>query len=249
MTAIAGTSKKTIKSANMLIHLISYFLFFSLLLIAKKRKVNRLIKEDGALVASVQLLLLQAAGILLMGILPFLSTNSVLPMFLRTANLLSTPALLSVLLSAGVLLVAPHLSAKMYTETTSMQQPKNALSLAFITGYLFLRTLFIAAYEIWFRGFLLVDSIDLFGIPIAVSLNIALYTLLHLVNGKQEVLGCIPFGLLLCALCLWQGAVWPAVVLHLALTLSYEGTLLQKQKFKTLPHENLSHRRIRVHRG
>ncbi len=105
----------------------------------------------------------------------------------------------------------------------------------FIVGYFFIRILFICAYESWFRGYLLHDCITSLGEPLAILLNVSLYTLLHVVNGKEETLACIPFGLLLCGLCIWQGAGWPAVVIHLTLTITYETSFIRKLKTYNTP--------------
>lgn len=99
-------------------------------------------------------------------------------------------------------------------------------------AYFFVRIIFICTYEIWFRGFLLHDCIINFGVPLAILMNVSLYTLLHVVNGKEETPACIPFGLLLCSICIWQGTAWPAVVIHLALTISYEISFLRKIIYK-----------------
>jgi membrane protease YdiL (CAAX protease family) len=105
---------------------------------------------------------------------------------------------------------------------------------SFLIVYFITRSIFIIAYELWFRGFLLIDSVAFFGIPTALLLNVGLYALLHIVNGKREVLACIPFGLLLCFLCIWQGAAWPAIAIHLTLTLSYEISMTNKIITKSL---------------
>jgi membrane protease YdiL (CAAX protease family) len=84
------------------------------------------------------------------------------------------------------------------------------------------RIAFIATYEIWFRGFFLFICIDRLGNFNAVALNVVLYVLLHAVNGKREMLSCIPFGILLCAMAIWFESPLPAVLIHLALTVPYD---------------------------
>lgn len=223
---------------------ITFVLFFAFLLVAKKKGTNRLTNDAGQLVVSPQLLLLHAAGIFLFGLLPLFFEHPVFPLFFRAATLPVVPAVVTALLLLVVLWLAPRLAAKAKLQAS----PSLQLPLApYLVNYFLLRVLFIAAYEAWFRGFLLADSLAFLGLPLAVALNLFLYTLLHAVNGRQEMLGCLPFGLLLCGLCVWTGQVWPAIVLHLALTLSYELTLLKK--YKTLQHENLPDRRFGLHRA
>jgi membrane protease YdiL (CAAX protease family) len=55
-----------------------------------------------------------------------------------------------------------------------------------------------------------------------------LYTLLHAPAGKKEMIACIPFGAILCGVCIWVNAVWPAMLLHVALSMTYEINLVQK---------------------
>jgi len=94
--------------------------------------------------------------------------------------------------------------------------------------YFLFRVLFLAAYETWFRGFLLTDCMSSWSVPFAIGVNITAYMLLHAVNGKNEMLACIPFGLLLCLLSFWVNAAWPAIFIHVALTMSCEVHLLKK---------------------
>lgn len=224
-----------------------YLFFFAFLKVVKNKGANRITNEVGMLVVSRWLLVLHAAGIGLFGLLPFFSPYGHLPVFFRATALPAEPVYLTVMLLLLVLWLSPLLAGKVHLQGALqvLLQPKTPTF--YWAVYFLLRLLFIAAYECWFRGFLLMDSVARFGIPVAVCLNIVLYTLLHSVNGKREMLGCIPFGLLLCSLCIWMGQVWPAVLLHLALTISYEITLLQK--IKMVQHENFGHRRIGLHRA
>ncbi|HRO70590.1 MAG TPA: CPBP family intramembrane metalloprotease [Chitinophagaceae bacterium] len=89
-----------------------------------------------------------------------------------------------------------------------------------------LRSIFLISYEWFFRGVLLFGCMSITGAASAILINLVLYAFIHGVNGKREVLGSIPFGLLLCLLTIWCHSVWPAVVLHLILSFSYESSLL-----------------------
>ena len=227
----------------------SYLLFFALLHLAKKQGANRLFASGGTLVRSPLLLALHAAGILLFGVLPFWLAHAAVPLFFNTADLLRPSTLVSLLVVVLILWLSPRLAEKAYTGKLSSFTQKPVFITSYLRIYFLLRILFIVAYEVWFRGFLLTASIAAVGAPLAVCLNILLYTLLHVVNGKKEMIGCVPFGLVLCCLCLWQGAVWPAIAIHLALTVPYEAVLLKKQTTKTANNEGFHHRRRRLHRA
>jgi membrane protease YdiL (CAAX protease family) len=148
-----------------------------------------------------------------------------------------------------VVFISVQLAEKKFRASGSDITRNNTHSTTFIVLYFILRILFIAAYECWFRGYLLNDSIESIGLLWAIILNIVLYCVLHIVNGRAEVVACIPFGLLLCALCLWTGTVWPAIVIHLALTIPYEWSYLRKIKTpQKLPYEYTDNRRVGLSR-
>jgi membrane protease YdiL (CAAX protease family) len=93
-------------------------------------------------------------------------------------------------------------------------------------AYIFMRIIHIILYEIFFRAILLFVLIDQIGLIPAVWLNIILYALLHFHCEYDELVGTIPFGLLLCVITITYHSIWPAIVIHLALALSHECRLL-----------------------
>lgn len=100
-----------------------------------------------------------------------------------------------------------------------------------VETYLILRTLFLILYEIFFRAILLHFCMQFTSVPLAIITNVALYAAAHLFSTRQELLGTIPFGVLLCLLTLHFGCVWPAVLLHLLLALPYDILILTASKF------------------
>jgi membrane protease YdiL (CAAX protease family) len=87
-----------------------------------------------------------------------------------------------------------------------------------ITGWGF----YLLGYEYLFREFLLFTMAESVGVPIAIVVNVALYSSFHLPNGKNETLGAIPFGLVLCLVSLQTGSFALAFLLHLTLSVSSE---------------------------
>ncbi|MBB1285513.1 CPBP family intramembrane metalloprotease [Flavisolibacter sp. BT320] len=226
----------------------SYFLFFALLLLAKKRGANRITTANSHLVSSPLLLWLHLAGVLLFGLLPFCFSGGLLFSFFYISTGRPAPTMICVFLFLVTLWLAPRLAQKQGQKFSSEAWVASPTPL-FLGLYFFLRLLFIAAYEVWFRGLLLQESIAVLGTLWAVVLNTGFYTLLHLVNDKREWLLCIPFGTLLCILCIWQQAVWPAVFIHLALTMGYELTLVKKHILNTHFYAHPRHRRIGLYRS
>jgi membrane protease YdiL (CAAX protease family) len=221
---------------------LTYLLFLVLLWWAKAQDGNRLVSETGLTTNPRALLLLHVGGILILGLLPLVTRGPLAglvspaePRFQGMATLLTV--LLVPLLALGAARLAERKHRAMAPDPASAA----ALGGAYVSAYFLLRIGFICAYESYFRGYLLRESVEALGIPSAVALNLALYTALHGVNGKAEMAGCVPFGLVLCGLCLWQGATWPAVVVHLALAIPYEVYFLQNlTTLKPGRHEDFS---------
>ncbi len=215
-------------SYSVVFYSIGYFLFFLLLLISKKKKGLRLFDEDGLVSNPRMLILLHIGGIVLFGAVPFLFDHAAA--FVLFKNIAAGQPLtwMILLLVVALLFISPRLSEKKHRKFLDSAAHPGSPDKKFIITYFLVRILFICFYECWFRGFFLNDCIATFGIGWAIVLNICLYAILHIVNGKDEVIACFPFGLLLCCLCIWQGAVWPAIALHLALTVPYEMSFLKK---------------------
>ncbi|MCL6258828.1 CPBP family intramembrane metalloprotease [Aquiflexum sp. TKW24L] len=124
--------------------------------------------------------------------------------------------------------------AKKLDQKSPIYQPTPAL--AIFSGYFILRFLFLISYEIWFRGYFFSDLITVFSIPIGIGINIILYALIHIFNSKKEATSSLGFGLLVCLIVLNFGGVWPAILIHLSLSIGYEigfFVLLPKNKHKS----------------
>lgn len=95
--------------------------------------------------------------------------------------------------------------------------------------FIIVRTLFLIMYEFFFRGLMLFVMAEDFGVATAVIVNITLYVLVHWFD-KQERYGSILMGAILCAVSLYYHSVWPAIIIHLALALTNEITILINNK-------------------
>jgi membrane protease YdiL (CAAX protease family) len=214
---------------NLVIYSISYLLFFAMLLLSKIKRGIRLLDDTGIVINRVMLIVLHVAGVLLFAVISFYSFDQQLPVVV--VGKVAAGSLQIIVIGFFVILaivIAPMLAEKNCRQPGNRLSVSTSLSSRFIINYFFIRILFLAAYETWFRGYLLTDCIASWGIPVAILINISFYTLLHIVNGKNEMLGCIPFGLLLCILCTWTDAAWPAILIHIAFTVSYEVHLIKK---------------------
>lgn len=204
-----------------------YTLFFSLLWLSNEKGVNRLFDDNGFTTSPALLIIFHITGILIFGVAPFLSGHEFSYFSVQQMALLMIAV--TFVLTTLCIFISYKLASKKFQQlpqTVSLHTPGNFL----IMIYFIVRIVFICSYEVWFRGFLLGYGIDNLGILPAVLLNVALYSLLHTVNGKEEMISCIPFGFLLCYITIWQGTALPAIVIHLALTVTYELSFLRKIK-------------------
>jgi membrane protease YdiL (CAAX protease family) len=210
-------------------YLICYSGFFILSWLAKSNDGNKLLDEKGLVHNPDILIGLQVGGILWLGLLPFfIFKRSLIGIIFGndTPNVLSL--IIFLVLIIVVVFVAATQSKKVINELQNKESAINILSTSVIVRYVIVRFIFLCVYEIFFRGYLLTDSIDQWGIALAITINIILYTLVHIFSGKKEVIGCIPFGLALCAVAILFKAAWPAIILHLALSFTYEINCLKK---------------------
>jgi hypothetical protein len=225
---------------------ISYIVFFALASFCKRRNSNRLGDGGGAGQSGTLLISLHLAGIVLFGILPYFSGHLTSPLTLSPGALGHWPIWVPVL--TGLLIIIVFSVYAAMTAHSVGDHETNILNLSFLAAYFCVRIFFVISYETWFRGFFLNDCIVGVGPVPAVAINIGLYALLHVVNGKTEMLACIPFGILLCTLCIWQQAVWPAIAIHLGLSISYEASTARKLILKNLQHVDINNRGIWIHR-
>jgi len=79
---------------------------------------------------------------------------------------------------------------------------------------------YLLAYEFLFRGIVLFISVKAIGYWPAIILNVFLYALAHWPKGIKEVLGAVPFGIVLCLITLETGSIWAAFFVHSVLALS-----------------------------
>jgi membrane protease YdiL (CAAX protease family) len=78
-----------------------------------------------------------------------------------------------------------------------------------------------------FRGVLLFGLLPRLGAPLAISLSVLPYGLVHLDKPLEEALGSIVVGIALAATAIWCRSIWYGLILHLigavALTLLARG--------------------------
>jgi membrane protease YdiL (CAAX protease family) len=127
-------------------------------------------------------------------------------------------AILSPLIAALNLFNAPRKqNLNMYPQIRSAEWTPFIVVVSAITWVAYL-----LAYEFMFRGFLLFALYYELGMVAAITINTALYSLIHIPKGKTEAIGAIPLGVLLCYLTLITGNILIACVVHIVMALTNE---------------------------
>jgi membrane protease YdiL (CAAX protease family) len=208
---------------------ICFGVFFLLTFLSKLNDGSKLFDQKGVVRNSGALAGLQIAGILWLGIIP---ANIFNQSFLSVVFGNHSPGILKmivfVLLTINTIVISATQAENEFVRIMSKKISNVFITKGFVCRYFIFRIIFLVAYETWFRGYLLMDCAASFGVAWAIVISVALYTLMHSFSGRKEILGCIPFGIVLCGICIWFGAVWPAIVLHAALAISYEFKLSNK---------------------
>ncbi len=164
-----------------------------------------------------------AGGMIIAGILPAILLPNTQDEILAWPDPVNAIQVLTFFITA-LLLVALVLTSR--NSLPAVKNVDHKYAFANVWAHLLLRSSFLACYEWFFRGCILFSCIDQFGVPIAIIINLVLYALIHSFNSKKELYGSLPFGLILCVFSIWYQSVWPAVLLHLLLSSSYEFFLL-----------------------
>jgi membrane protease YdiL (CAAX protease family) len=78
--------------------------------------------------------------------------------------------------------------------------------------------IYLIGYEFLFRGILLFECYNSFGFWPAIAINIAIYSAIHMVNGKEQTIGALIFGGIACFLTLTRGTILIPLIMHVSLS-------------------------------
>jgi membrane protease YdiL (CAAX protease family) len=79
--------------------------------------------------------------------------------------------------------------------------------------------IYLAGYEFLFRGILLFECNNSFGFWPAIAINVAIYSAIHMVNGKDQAIGALIFGTIACYFTLTRGTILIPIFMHITLSL------------------------------
>ena len=193
---------------------------------ARLHNSNRLFTETGKPARSMPLLIVShVAGACCLGLLPWLvESGSHIPS--------ATPDVVRI----TFFVIAVFLVVAVGCYAGSLVKLKESLALFprhLVYIYFTARVLFLCSYEYFFRGILLFETGLLMGTLHAIIISTTFTVLLHVFTNKKEMLACIPFGLLQCILCIYLQSVWPAMLVHVALSMAYELAAIKQLTHKT----------------
>ncbi|MFO7674564.1 MAG: CPBP family intramembrane glutamic endopeptidase [Lutibacter sp.] len=208
---------------------IGYMGYFIISFAYKLQNINTL--ADGLTSAKAFNLLniKHLAGIFLFGIGFWLHRNDYDFLIINSglSNVISNIFLFIILFAAGF--VSMQSSKKSIGKLDNLSFARREDQLLYFS----VRLPFLFIYELFFRGILLHSSLLYTNLAIAILINLSLYTLIHSFNSKKEIIGCIPFGIILCLSSYYTNSIWPAFFIHATLSLAHELTVFNNTKVKT----------------
>ena len=78
---------------------------------------------------------------------------------------------------------------------------------------------YLIGYEFLFRGILLFECYNSFGFWPAIAINVAIYSAIHMIYGKEQTIGALIFGFLASYLTIIQGTILIPIAMHVSLSI------------------------------
>ncbi|WP_242202284.1 CPBP family intramembrane glutamic endopeptidase [Aestuariivivens insulae] len=158
-------------------------------------------------------------GIVLFGVLSYM----MIPELQYLVTVIEVPKIHVLLLFVFIILLSANISYLSVKKQCGEQETVNVdYSFAHAWFYFSIRFFFLLGYEFFFRGILLFKLLEYTTLPLAIVYNTMLYVVIHSFDSKKEILGAIPFGIVLCLFAYYTNSVWYAFLIHLALSAVYE---------------------------
>jgi len=207
---------------------ISFTTYFLISLVFKKLSVKNL---EQALVTANGLRLLNLkhlVGILLFGILFYV----LLPELKYLIIDVEIPRLKVLLLFLLTFFLSAYISKLAVQKHKVQHRADSHYKFSKIWLYTLIRFGFLFAYEFFFRGVLLQKFLEFNSLFITIIYCTILYVLIHIFDSTKEILGAIPFGVILCLFAYYTNSIWYVFLIHLALSTVYEISMFYYQTLK-----------------
>jgi uncharacterized protein len=175
---------------------------------------------------SLEFLSEKLTGILFTGIIPFIVFVLILNVLPSKIGFITGRTFHVWYLILALILITAFVS---YTESKSRKIQKISPELKLKTWYprhIILSAsawiCYIFGYEFFFRGVLWFLCREAFGFWPALVINLLLYSLVHLPEGKLMAIGTIPAGMVFCLLSELTGSFFPAFLIHSSIAIMTE---------------------------
>lgn len=208
---------------------ISFIVYF---IISYAYKILKIQNVEEALLTRRGLLLINLKhilGILLFGLVFYLIT----PEYRFLINSFEIPNLNILLLLLGVVFISALLAFTLVKKNLKNKAEISQYSHNQGWIYFIIRIVFLISYEFFFRGVLLFFFIENNGLILAIIISTSLYVLIHIFDTKAEILGTIPFGIVLCLFSYFTNNIWAAFIIHGTLSGVYEVSMFNHLTLKT----------------
>ena len=195
-----------------------FYYYFTISRIPEKicKNINQQTKKK-----IVAFLVKKGSGFLILGFIPgliyyfFLNRNFgsfdfSLGHFIRNLEII----LLLMLMIAALLFV----NQKVNRQNNSLQIELTDWNIQLFLINAFGWIIYLIGYEFLFRGILLFECYNSFGFWPAIAINIAIYSAIHMVNGKEQTIGALIFGVIVCYLTLTRGTILIPIIMHVSLS-------------------------------
>lgn len=210
-----------------------FVVMFTLTGLCKLHNSSRLFNAKGIFAKNIKLLIgLHIAGIFFFGVLPALFFPQ---QFAELVTINFRPATSSLFLFIFLFLLVGCTALHEGTKILNGSSQGYLLSNKLLIHYFIARILFLCAYEMFFRGLLLSSFTEWYGVAAAIMISTGLTVFIHVFTNEKELLGCIPFGLILCSYCISVQTVWVAILIHITLSLFYEIPVVNHLSIKLKP--------------
>ncbi|MBC3757223.1 CPBP family intramembrane metalloprotease [Hyunsoonleella sp. SJ7] len=184
-----------------------------------------LFKSDGLRLLNLQ----HALGIVLFGVLFYL----LMPQYRHLIGVIEMPSIQILIPYIALLALCAWISRTSASSANHFNEKQSHYNSSDGWVYFSLRFVFLLCYEFFFRGVLLLALIEQFGLIQGIGYCTFAYLIIHLFDSKKEIIGTIPFGIVLCILTYETQYVWYAFLMHLVLSAVYELSIFHHQTLKT----------------
>ncbi|MFC4723389.1 CPBP family intramembrane glutamic endopeptidase [Geojedonia litorea] len=196
----------------------SFMTYFIISMVYKRLGIRNL---ECALLTSNGLRLLNlkhVVGIILFGVV-FYAITPELRSLINTIEVPRIPVLLSFL---TIFFLSGYVSHLSVGNNTFKKDHISHYRFSKAWVYFLIRFTFLLCYEFFFRGILLYKFLEIGSVYASILYCTVLYVLIHCFDSRKEILGAIPFGVVLCVFTFLTNSIWYAFFIHMALSAVYE---------------------------